>query len=252
MSTEETPATPSARSFGQAADLYDAARPSYPAEALAWMLGAAPLDVADVGAGTGLLTRGLIAAGHRVTAVEPDPGMLGKLVETTPGLVAGRRAAAEDLPLPDGAVDAVTAGQSFHWFDRERALPEIRRVLRDDGVLALIWNVRDESVPWVRALTDVIGSSAGEIAAAGPTGPGHFGPHFAEPEIRNFRHEKHFDGPGLLRLVQSRSHYLTADERRRRELLAGVDDLIANHPQLAGRKTFAMPYQTRAFRIRPA
>ncbi|WP_026924679.1 class I SAM-dependent methyltransferase [Glycomyces arizonensis] len=250
MSNDATPS--SALSFGQAADLYNAIRPSYPPEALAWMLGPEPVDVADVGAGTGLLTRGLIALGHRVTAVEPDPGMLATLVDASPGLAAHHRGTAEDLPLPDASADAITAGQSFHWFDRERALPELHRVLRPGGVLAPVWNVRDESVPWVAALSAIIGSSKGELAATGPTDPDFFGSRFAEPEIRTFRHEKPFDGPGLIRLVQSRSYYLTADDRRRRELIAEVEDLIANHPQLAGRDTFAMPYQTQAFRVRPA
>jgi predicted RNA methylase len=80
MSTEPASPTAQALSFGQAASRYDAARPSYPAEAIAWMLGTEPVEVADVGAGTGLLTRDLMAAGHRVTAVEPDPQMLERLV----------------------------------------------------------------------------------------------------------------------------------------------------------------------------
>lgn len=251
MTTDSAPSDGQSRSFGQAAALYDAIRPSYPADALEWMLGDRPGDIVDVGAGTGLLTRGLIDAGHRVTAVEPDPQMLGKLMDATPGLIAGDRGEAEALPLPDASADAITAGQAFHWFDRDRALPEFHRVLRSDGVLAPVWNVRDEAVPWVAALSEIIGSSEGELTAQSAAEPGYFGPRFAEPEVRIFRHEKPLDGPGLVRLVQSRSHYLTADERRRRELLAGVEDLIANHPQLAGRDVFAMPYATHAFRVRP-
>ncbi|WP_026931707.1 class I SAM-dependent methyltransferase [Glycomyces tenuis] len=250
MTADSASPTEPSRSFGQAADLYDSIRPSYPADAIEWMLGDRPRDVVDVGAGTGLLTRGLIAAGHRVTAVEPDPQMLDKLIAASLGLAAGHRGEAEALPLPDASADAITAGQSFHWFDRERALPELRRVLRPGGVLAPIWNVRDESVPWVAALSEIVGSSKGEIAARGPADPDYFGPLFAEPETRTFRYEKPFDGPGLIRLVQSRSYYLTADDRRRRELLAGIEDLIANHPQLAGRDVFAMPYETQAFRVR--
>lgn len=241
-----------ARSFGQAADLYDAARPVYPAEALAWLVGDAPADVVDVGAGTGLLTRGLIALGHRVTAVDPDPQMLAALTARTPGLVAAIEGSAEALPLPDASADVITAGQAFHWFDRPKALPELRRVLRPGGVLAPIWNLRDESVDWVAKLSEVIGSSAGEITAMGATEPGYFGSDFGEPEVRVFRHEKPLDPAGLVRLVQSRSYYLTASPERQRELVAGVENLIATHPDLAGRATFAMPYATYAFRVRPA
>lgn len=250
MSTEPTPSTAQALSFGQAARHYDAARPSYPAEALAWMLGSEPIDVADVGAGTGLLTRGLMAAGHRVTAVEPDPQMLETLLAASPGLAGGHRGTAERLPLPDGSVDAVTAGQAFHRFDRERALPEFHRVLRPGGLLAPVWNVRDETVDWVAALVGVIGHSLGETTAEEAAEPGFFGPRFADPEVRTFRHEKPLDGPGLIRLVQSRSVYLTADDERRTAMTAAVEDLLATHPQLAGRTVFPMPYTTHAFRVR--
>ncbi|WP_112133158.1 class I SAM-dependent methyltransferase [Glycomyces dulcitolivorans] len=240
-----------ARSFGRAADLYDAARPVYPAEALAWLAGDQPADVVDLGAGTGLLTRGLIALGHRVTAVDPDEQMLAKLTAATTGLVAARPGSAEALPLADSSADVVTAGQAFHWFDRAKALPEIRRVLRPGGVLAPIWNLRDESVDWVERLTEVIGSSKGEITALGAAEPGYFGPVFGEAEVRVFRHEKPLDPAGLVRLVQSRSYYLTAGPERQRELVAGVEDLLATHPDLAGHETFPMPYKTYAFRVRP-
>lgn len=246
-SAAETAAT----SFGQAADLYDDSRPTYPAEALAWMIGPGPRDVVDVGAGTGLLTRGLIALGHTVTAVEPDPQMLAKLNAGTPAPAAAHRGKAETLPLPDASADAVCAGQAYHWFDREQALPEIRRVLRPDGVFAPVWNTRDETVDWVRALSEIMGSSVGEITAAGAE-PGDFTPYFDEAEVRHVHHQKRFTRAGLIGLLQSRSYYITATADRRRELIAAVDDLVTTHPQLAGRETFAMPYTTHAFRARPA
>ncbi|GAB3658359.1 class I SAM-dependent methyltransferase [Glycomyces tarimensis] len=251
MHSDERPPDDHARSFGQAADLYDAVRPDYPPEALAWMLGSDPVDVVDVGAGTGLLTRGLLAQGHRVTAVEPDRQMLDKLIASSPGLAASLCGPAERLPLPDAAADAIVAGQAFHWFDRDRALPECRRVLRPGGVLAPIWNVRDESVDWVAALVDIIGPSKGELTAIHATEPGFFGPHFREADVRVFRHDKPMDGSGLVRLVQSRSPYLTASTERRQALVADVEDLLRHHPQLAGRETFAMPYATYACKVRP-
>ncbi len=128
-----------------------AAAPGYPAEAVAFLLGDRPLRVLDLGAGTGKLTDELLAAGHEVVAVDPSAEMLAELaarhrdVTTTVG-------GAEQLPLPDGSVDAVVAGQAAHWFDPPRAAPELRRVLRPGGVVGFVWNVRDETVPWVRAL----------------------------------------------------------------------------------------------------
>lgn len=239
-------------SFGQAAELYDAARPDYPAEALTWALGDTPLDVVDLGAGTGLLTRGLIAAGHRVTAIEPDKQMLDKLTSVTSGLAGFHVGSAEDIPMADASTDAVTAGQSFHWFEPSLALPQIKRVLRPGGIFAPIWNVRDESVPWVKALSKIVGSSAAELTAVLATRAGYFTPYFHDVETQQFHHEKPMTPEGLRRLVKSRSYYLTADEARKHEILSGVNNVIDNHPQLAGRKRFAMPYSTFVFRMRTA
>ncbi|MCC3763021.1 class I SAM-dependent methyltransferase [Glycomyces sp. TRM65418] len=252
MTSDERTSAGHALSFGQAADLYDAIRPTYPAEALEWMLGPAPKDVVDVGAGTGLLTRGVIALGHRVTAVDPDDLMLAKLTASSPGLAAAHTGAAEALPLPDASADVITAGQAFHWFDRPRALPELRRVLKPGGVLAPVWNMRDESVDWVARLTAIISNSRGELTPTDADAPGYFAPDFGEVETRVFHHGKPFDRDGLIRLVQSRSYYLTADAERRRELTEAVGDLADTHPDLAGKDTFTMPYVTCAFRVHPA
>lgn len=245
-----------ARSFGQAADLYDAARPTYPAEALNWAFGDRPLDITELGAGTGLLTRGLVALGHRVTAVEPDEQMLAKLTATTAGLAGAHAGPAEDIPLADSSADAVTAGQAYHWFKPELALPQIHRVLRPGGVFCPIWNVRDESVSWVKELTGIVGSSDAEalavqLAEAVERGD-LFGELFTDVELRTFRHEKPLTPDGLLRLVQSRSYYLTADDERKTELMDRVRGLIDGHELLAGRETFAMPYITQVFRAKTA
>lgn len=253
---DNSPDNPHALSFGQAADLYDAARPSYPAEALEWAFGPEPVDIAELGAGTGLLTRGLLTAGHRVTVVEPDEKMLDRLVATTGGLRGHHVGPAEQIPLPDASADAVAAGQAYHWFQKELALPEIVRVLRPGGVFCPIWNVRDESVDWVKELSGIVGSSDAETLAVQLTealDDGEiFGPRFGEVELNIFRHEKPLDPEGLLRLVKSRSYYLTADADRKAELMTAVRRLIDEHEQLAGRETFAMPYATYTFRAKTA
>lgn len=240
-----------AQSFGPAADLYDSIRPTYPAEAVAWMTDGKPGDAVDLGAGTGLLTRALVAQGHRVTAVEPDDLMRTKLVSATPGVAAALAGTAEAIPVPNASADLITGGQSFHWFDREKAMPEIHRVLRPSGVLAPVWNVRDESTGWVGALTEAIGNSQGEKDALAAAQPGYFGDLFGEVEYRIFRHEWPIDRAGVLRLVQSRSYYLTADESGRERIEAVVQDVLGSHPDLEGRESFAMPYDTHVFRVRP-
>src|SRR5256885_2312644 len=141
-------------SFGPSADLYDSVRPTYPPDALRWALGPAPQTVLDLGAGTGILTRVLLGLGYDVVPVEPDDAMRAALRRTTPGVepLAG---SADAIPVPDGRADAVVAGQAYHWFDPEPTHREVARVLRDGGVFAPIWNVRDDGVPWVARLSEI-------------------------------------------------------------------------------------------------
>ena len=139
-----------ARSFGAVAERRTSGDgPATPPTTIAWLLGPEPLEVLDLGAGTGKLTAALLAAGHSVTALEPLPEMRAILTATLPAATAidGR---AEDLPLADRSVDAVVAGSAFHWFDREPALDEIARVLRPPGVFGLLGNRFDTSVDWQR------------------------------------------------------------------------------------------------------
>jgi SAM-dependent methyltransferase len=133
-----------ARSFDLAAEEYEATRPSYPDEVLDLVPVPADATVLDLGAGTGKLTRVLARRYARVVAVEPLDGMRGILERVVPEVEAlpGR---AEDIPLDDASVDAVFTAQAFHWFDHRRALPEIGRVLRPGGVLAVVWNGPDET-----------------------------------------------------------------------------------------------------------
>jgi SAM-dependent methyltransferase len=135
-----------ARSFDLAAEEYERTRPDYPTG----VLDVLPLDrlaeVLDLGAGTGKLTRVLARHYAHVIAVEPLDGMRGILERVVPGVQA-LRGSAERIPLEDASVDAVFAAQAFHWFDHDRAIPEIARVLRPGGVLALVWNGPDESRP---------------------------------------------------------------------------------------------------------
>lgn len=237
-----------ATSFGAAADEYDRLRPGYPAEAVRWAVGgavgAAGRRVVDVGAGTGILTRTLLADGHRVTAVEPDPAMLARLTATSPGAhpLAG---SAEALPLPDDTADAIVAGQAYHWFDHDRAHTEAARVLRPGGVLAAIWNHRDDTVGWVAALTAIADGVRGH---GDPPAPASFGPLFAPVERAEFRHSTPHTADTLVRLMRTRSYYLVAGPQTRARIEADVRELVATHPDLAGQPCFALPYRTTVFR----
>jgi SAM-dependent methyltransferase len=233
--------TQDALSFGAAAAAYDAHRPSYPAEALEWALGSTPLRVVDLGAGTGIMTRVLVGLGHEVVAVEPDERMREQLARTTPGVTA-LEGTGESIPLPDGSVDAVVCAQSYHWFEPERAHPEIARVLRPGGVLAPVWNLRDEDVPWIAEFTRL---------AHGPSSKGYvgredyssFGPLFTPADMRIFRHVVRMTTEDLLALITTRSYFLVASPERQAETTAAIRALVADLPQ-----PFDVPYLTKTYR----
>ena len=150
---------PESRSFELVADLYERARPDYPPDAVAWISDRLDLregqTVLDLGAGTGKLTRALLTTGARVIAVEPGDEMRARLEQAAPGAEA-LRGAAEEIPLLDDSVDAITAGQAFHWFRHDEAIPELHRVLCPGGGVALVWNSRDPDNPLQKEISELI------------------------------------------------------------------------------------------------
>ena len=156
-----------AAGFASAADVYERARPSYPADAVSWIAEQAGLRpgrvVVDVGAGTGKLTRLLVPTGARVVAIEPIAEMRAKLVETTPGAEV-LDGTAESLPLAPASADAITIAQAFHWFDHDAALPELHRVLRPGGTLVLVWNMRDLEDPLQAAIEELLEPVRGSVS----------------------------------------------------------------------------------------
>jgi ubiquinone/menaquinone biosynthesis C-methylase UbiE len=240
-----------ASSFGAVAATYDRGRPGWPAEAIEWLLGSEPLDVLDLGAGTGKLTAALLAAGHRVVALEPSVGMrdvLAERVADTPGVtvIDGR---AEEIPLADGSVDAVVAGSAFHWFDREPTLDEIGRVLRPPGVFGLLGNRYDTSVDWQRRLRKI--SSAGAIYRAGHWPPqDELRDRFAEVEDRSIAHRMEVDAATLRDYLASLSWVATMEDAEREAHLAAIDEFWANEPELRGRERATLVWRSDVRRSR--
>ncbi|GAA1056675.1 SAM-dependent methyltransferase [Agromyces luteolus] len=233
-----------ARSFGAVASVYAAARPGYPPEAVEWLVGDAG-RVLDLGAGTGRLTEALVELDRDVVAVDPVEEMLEELEIRVPG-VPRILGTAEDLPVEDDSVDAVVAGQAWHWFQRERAVPEIARVLRRGGVLGLVWNRRDTSPDWLRAAGEIMhdrldpsAAFASSVRVGGPFGP---------VESHRVEWVQRMSRARFLDLVRSRSPWLTAPPDEQRTVLAAVETLLVTHPDVAGADELAVPYVTYCFR----
>jgi SAM-dependent methyltransferase len=231
--------------FSAGAEAYERGRPSYPEEALALLgseLEVGPgRQVLDIGAGTGKLTRLLLAMGADVQALEPVEEMRAQL-HTALGDIPVHEGLAEAIPLPEASIDVVTVGQAFHWFEPRGALAEIARVVRHCGGLALLWNVRDESVPWVAELTEMIRWKefarghygdrdwAGVVAANGS---------FTPLERHQFPYVQRLDHETFVDRIASVSYVASLPDDEREALLADVARLVSGFPP-----EFDLPYVT--------
>ena len=228
--------------FAEVAGAYERGRPGYTDEAVRWLVGLDPRHVVDLGAGTGKLTRALVGLGHRVTAVEPLDEMRAELELALPDVhaVAGR---AESMPLPNSSADAVTSAQAFHWFDHDDALPEIGRVLRPSGRLALVWNSREDRDPWMARLSAIIGNESIEESDVVPIldASGLFGP----VETAQFSFQQALDRDGLLDLVLSRSYLAKLPPPDRQPVLDAVGSL---YDETATPDGVRLAYVTECFR----
>jgi SAM-dependent methyltransferase len=218
------------QSFGRTADIYERSRPSYPDDAVDWLAARLSLGpsatVLDLGAGTGKLSRLLVPTGARVVAVEPQEAMRAQAaafdgVETLAG-------AAEEIPLGDGSVDAVTVAQAFHWFRLPDAAREIDRVLRPGGRLGLVWNLWDLDQPLSVELGDLLESVPSDnsrdasIGESGWRQPLEATGLFEEVESERFPNAQTLDAQGLAERVSSISFVAVLAPDERDELLARV------------------------------
>ncbi|MGH3557270.1 MAG: class I SAM-dependent methyltransferase [Mycobacterium sp.] len=225
-------------SFGSEAAAYERGRPSYPPEAIDWLLPPEARDVLDLGAGTGKLTTRLVERGLDVVAVDPIAEMLEVLrrsLPDTPALLG----TAEDIPLADNSVDAVLVAQAWHWFNPARAIPEVVRVLRPGGRLGLVWNTRDERLGWVRELGRIIGRDGDPVAAL-VTLP----QPFAGLQRHQVEWTSYLTPQALVDLVASRTYCITSPTEVRTKTLDQVRELLATHPALANSNGLALPYVT--------
>ncbi len=232
-------------SFGPVAEAYDRGRPSFTAEAAAWLVGERPLDVLELGAGTGKLTAALVELGHRVHATDPDEGMLDVLARNVPD-ARTTTASAEELPFEDKSFDVVVVAQAFHWFDHEPAISEIARVLRPGGHIALVWHVRDSKIPWVRRLGSVLGTQDDRDAAEAEVEPLITSRHFGVVEDATFKNWQVINRESVVDLALSRSQIAALEQEEREAAVAAVVAFYDDYGR--GMDGMQLPYLARCFR----
>jgi SAM-dependent methyltransferase len=241
-----------AAGFETDADRYARGRPDYPVEVAGWMRNALQLgpgkSVVDLGAGTGKFTKRLIETGATVIAVEPASAMRAKLAEIASIRVLEGNATG--IPLPDASVDAIVCAQAFHWFATREALSEMHRVLKPQGILGLIWNAHDNTVPWVKALGDIAAAYEGN---APRFRSGQWRDVFPAPGFSALREEEFINvqtGP-LERVVIDRIlsiSFIATLPKTERDVVAGkLRAVVAAAPETAGRSEISVPYRTFAY-----
>jgi SAM-dependent methyltransferase len=237
--------------FSSRVENYIKYRPSYPAAVLELLsarcgLGAAS-TVADVGSGTGILTELLLETGAAVFAIEPNRAMRAAAERHLGdyGRFRSVDATAEVTTLPVASVDLVTASQAFHWFDVQKSRLELKRILRPEGWVALIWNERPiEAVPLLDEYDALLRRHCSEYdkvkqMRADETKIREFLGH--RPEIGVFANRQVFDYPGLEGRLMSSSYAPEAGDPQHEPMIAGLRELFDRHNR-AGKVHF--PYRT--------
>lgn len=239
-----------AEGFTQGAQAYARARPDYPEETLAWLtetVGLAPgTSALEVGAGTGKFTERLLQTGASILALEPVEAMRAQLQSRYPAVTV-RQGLAECLPLEDESFDAIICAQAFHWFARSEVLDEFARVLKPNGSVGLIWNVRDESVEWVRQLGDLWREGEVGLPRYTPELMDALFPHpkFGPLETASAHHQH--TGPAEIVVVErmrSTSFIASMPQPEQERLLERARAVLANAPEVQGGEHLSFPYRT--------
>ncbi|WP_091232912.1 class I SAM-dependent methyltransferase [Microbacterium sp. 3J1] len=239
-----------ARSFERTGADYDRYRPGFPAEAADLLVPDRVASALDLGAGTGKFTALLLGRAAEVVAVEPSGAMLDVLRAKLPA-VAAHLGSAERIPVPDSSMSVVSVAQAFHWFERDEACTEIRRVLVENGRLGLIWNRSNPSCAWDRAAHRVahpaVSDADGTTSAAAADLPGF------EPVARQEVHwTERISRSDYLRRWATVSTFLVADPDTRAEMLAQIVHILDEHPETHGSEDLELPIVTDVFVYRRA
>jgi SAM-dependent methyltransferase len=232
--------------FSRVHEEYERARPLYADAALDWafaQLAIPPRTVLDLGAGTGKLTRSLVPRAGEVIALEPLAAMRGVLERELPG-VRTLDGQAEAIPLADGSVDAVFAGQAFHWFRAQEAIGEAARVLRPQGSLVLVVNrVRRGEAAWFDAVRELMPRSSAAHPGSGWRELLALDERFDEPRTHGDPHDHRLPPDEVITYLRSHSSVAVLPPDEQSAALDRARALLAEHG-LAGEQELVLPYTT--------
>ena len=243
-----------AAGFDKGAEIYERARPSYPPEAVAWLVEHLQIGsgtrVADIAAGTGKLTRLLTPFEPDIFGVEPVAGMRSGFVAMCPG-VPLVSATAEQLPLAGSSLDAITVAQGFHWFDAPVALTEFARLLRPNGRLGLVWNARDRSNDLVEQLWSIMDrvEKRAPWRAHDEWKDSAFVEHpdFGALHEATFHHEQVLTREQVLGRFRSVSHIAVLPPVEQEAVIDELRHVLDTHPLAVGHEHVTIPYRVDAY-----
>jgi ubiquinone/menaquinone biosynthesis C-methylase UbiE len=239
-----------AQGFGNTADSYERGRPEYPKEAVDYLVQILKIGprsrVLDLGAGTGKFTRLLVPTQAHLTAVEPVEAMRAIFVSALPGVecLVGN---AEKIPASESTFDVIVSAQAFHWFDAKAALLEMNRVLKPNGKVGLVWNLRDDSIDWVSKLSEILSARSTTVPRYGTYQWKRVFDQsqvFTPLEKRSFKYRQKGTKETVMDLVRSRSYVGSLRDEDRKTVLGRVGELLENHPQTKRKEEINIPYVT--------
>jgi len=236
--------------FTKAASMYEGNRPSYPNEAIEHIksLYINPTIIVDLGAGTGILTRLLSTIGaQQIIAVEPVLSMREKL-QSIPSITQILDGTGEHIPLEDNTVDIITCGQSFHWFATQRAVAEMHRILKPNGLLVLIWNVRDdEHLEWGKHIQTIVARHSAEAplyktmqwkkAFDNQT-------LFSPLEYQEFHYVQQTTRDKIVNISLATSYIAVLPDDRKVQVEKEIRQILDNAEELRDQQEFDAPYVT--------
>jgi SAM-dependent methyltransferase len=232
--------------FTGRAGVYSKYRPGYPAEYIDYLIAANLLAagsvIADIGAGTGILSRQLLERGLKVLAVEPNADMRKtseQQMASYPAFISVN-GAAEDTTLESASVDLVTAAQAFHWFDHEKFKIECRRILKEGTKVALAWNSRDYTYELVQENEELCKEYCPDFVAFShgiESTPEVFAAFFkgGAYEFCSFRNDVQYDIEGFIGRNLSGSYSPAEGDSNYRPFIEGLTTLFnrfSSHGQL--------------------